>query len=130
MYERKVTIAAGKASDKYGRLNLIAIGLFFLIISLIIVGFSTSIAGLLIGSALYGVSTGIVSPALNAWTVDMSFPEHRGKAMATMYIALEAGIGLGALFAGWVYQDVIAKIPMVMFTSASMVFLALTYVWI
>ncbi|RYZ53359.1 MAG: M20/M25/M40 family metallo-hydrolase, partial [Sphingobacteriales bacterium] len=60
---------------------------------------------------MYGISTGIVSPALNAWTVDMSFPESRGKAMATMYIALEAGIGLGALFAGWVYQDVIAKIP-------------------
>lgn len=125
-----IRFGAGKASDKYGRLHLIIIGLFLLIISLVIVGFSTSIMGLLIGAAVYGVSTGIVSPALNAWTVDMSFPEHRGKAMATMYIALEAGIGLGALFAGWVYQDVIAKIPMLMYTSAAMVFLALGYVWI
>lgn len=125
-----IRFGAGKASDKYGRLYLIAIGLFFLIISLLIVGFSTSITGLLVGAAIYGISTGIVSPALNAWTVDMSFPDHRGKAMATMYIALEAGIGLGALFAGWVYQDVIAKIPMLMYGSAGMVFLALTYVWI
>lgn len=125
-----IRFGAGKASDKYGRLRLIAIGLFLLIISLVIVGFSTSIAGFLAGAALYGVSTGIVSPALNAWTVDMSFPEHRGKAMATMYIALEAGIGLGALFAGWVYQDVIAKIPMLMYASAIMVFLSLSYVWI
>jgi MFS family permease len=125
-----IRFGAGKASDKYGRLRLIAIGLFLLIISLVIVGFSTSIAGFLAGAALYGVSTGIVSPALNAWTVDMSFPEHRGKAMATMYIALEAGIGLGALFAGWVYQDVIAKIPMLMYGSAIMVFLSLSYVWI
>jgi len=125
-----IRFGAGKASDKYGRLYLIAIGLFFLIISLLIVGFSTSISGLLTGAAIYGISTGIVSPALNAWTVDMSFPDHRGKAMATMYIALEAGIGLGALFAGWVYQDVIAKIPMLMYGSAAMVFLALTYVWI
>jgi MFS family permease len=125
-----IRFGAGKASDKYGRLRLIAIGLFLLIISLVIVGFSTSIAGFLAGAALYGVSTGIVSPALNAWTVDMSFPEHRGKAMATMYIALEAGIGLGALFAGWVYQDVIAKIPMLMYGSAVMVFLSLSYVWI
>ena len=125
-----IRFGAGKASDKYGRLHLIIIGLFLFIISLVIVGFSTSIMGLLIGAAVYGVSTGIVSPALNAWTVDMSFPEHRGKAMATMYIALEAGIGLGALFAGWVYQDVIAKIPMLMYTSAAMVFLALGYVWI
>ena len=125
-----IRFGAGKASDKYGRLHLIVIGLFLLIISLVIVGFSTSITGLLIGAAVYGVSTGIVSPALNAWTVDMSFPEHRGKAMATMYIALEAGIGLGALFAGWMYQDVIAKIPMLMYASAAMVFLALSYVWI
>lgn len=125
-----IRFGAGKASDKYGRLRLIAIGLFLLIISLVIVGFSTSIAGFLAGAALYGVSTGIVPPALNAWTVDMSFPEHRGKAMATMYIALEAGIGLGALFAGWVYQDVIAKIPMLMYGSAVMVFLSLSYVWI
>jgi len=125
-----IRFGAGKASDKYGRLRLIGIGLFLLIISLVIVGFSTSIAGFLAGAALYGVSTGIVSPALNAWTVDMSFPEHRGKAMATMYIALEAGIGLGALFAGWVYQDVIAKIPMLMYASAIMVFLSLSYVWI
>jgi len=125
-----IRFGAGKASDKYGRLRLIAIGLFLLIISLVIVGFSTSIAGFLAGAALYGVSTGIVSPALNAWTVDMSFPEHSGKAMATMYIALEAGIGLGALFAGWVYQDVIAKIPMLMYASAIMVFLSLSYVWI
>jgi len=125
-----IRFGAGKASDKYGRLRLIGIGLFLLIISLVIVGVSTSIAGFLAGAALYGVSTGIVSPALNAWTVDMSFPEHRGKAMATMYIALEAGIGLGALFAGWVYQDVIAKIPMLMYASAIMVFLSLSYVWI
>lgn len=98
-----IRFGAGKASDKYGRLHLIGIGLFFLIISLVIVGFSTSVNGLILGAVVYGISTGIVSPALNAWTVDMSFPEHRGKAMATMYIALEAGIGLGALFAGWVY---------------------------
>ena len=124
-----IRFVAGKASDKYGRLHLIGLGLFFLIISLVIVGFSTSVAGLMFGATLFGISTGIVSPALNAWTVDMSFPEHRGKAMATMYIALEAGIGLGALFAGWIYQDEISKIPMVMYVSAGMVFLSMVYVF-
>lgn len=124
-----IRFGAGKASDKYGRLKPMGIGLAILIVSLVIIAFSNSIAGLLFGAALYGVATGIVSPALNAWTVDMSYPEHRGKAMATMYIALEAGIGLGALFAGWVYQDVIAKIPIIMYASAGMTFLALSYVW-
>lgn len=124
-----IRFVAGKASDKYGRLKLINIGLIFLIISLVVMAFSTSSAGLLLGSAIYGVATGIVSPALNAWTVDMSFPEHRGKAMATMYIALEAGIGLGALISGFMYQDELAKIPMLMYAVSGVTFLSLLYVW-
>lgn len=124
-----IRFVAGKASDKYGRLKLINIGLIFLIISLVVMAFSTTSAGLLLGSAIYGVATGIVSPALNAWTVDMSFPEHRGKAMATMYIALEAGIGLGALISGFIYQDELAKIPMLMYAVSGVTFLSLAYVW-
>lgn len=124
-----IRFGAGKASDKYGRLKLINIGLLFLIVSLVLTGFATSALGLLVGAAIYGVATGIVSPALNAWTVDMSFPEHRGKAMATMYIALEAGIGLGALFSGWIYQDEISKIPMLLYLSSAVAFLSLVYVW-
>lgn len=125
-----IRFGAGKASDKYGRLKPMGIGLAILIVSLGVIAFSQSVTGLLVGAALYGIATGIVSPALNAWTVDMSYPEHRGKAMATMYIALEAGIGLGALFAGWIYQDVIAKIPLIMYLSGGMTFLALVYVWV
>lgn len=124
-----IRFIAGKASDKYGRLKLINIGLIFLIISLVVMAYSTSSAGLLLGSAIYGVATGIVSPALNAWTVDMSFPEHRGKAMATMYIALEAGIGLGALISGFIYQDELAKIPMLMYAVSGVTFFSLAYVW-
>lgn len=125
-----IRFGAGKASDKYGRLKPMGIGLAILIVSLGVIAFSQSVTGLLVGAALYGIATGIVSPALNAWTVDMSYPEHRGKAMATMYIALEAGIGLGALFAGWIYQDVIGKIPLIMYLSGGMTFLALVYVWV
>jgi len=124
-----IRFVAGKASDKYGRLRPIKFGLIFLIASLVIMAFSTSSAGLLLGSAIYGIATGIISPALNAWTVDMSFPEHRGKAMATMYIALEAGIGLGALISGWIYQDELAKIPMLMYAVSGVTFLSLVYVW-
>jgi predicted MFS family arabinose efflux permease len=57
----------------------------------------------------------------------MSHPEYRGKAMATMYIALEAGIGIGALFSGWYYQDVIARIPLIMYVSAGITVIALAY---
>jgi predicted MFS family arabinose efflux permease len=72
---------------------------------------------------------GILSPALNAWTIDLSKPKHRGRAMATMYIALEAGIGLGALGSGFFYQDNIAYIPPIFYTIAGLNILALVYLY-
>jgi MFS family permease len=118
---------AGKTSDKYGRIHVIKAGLVVLVVSMMIIGYADTVAGLMFGSIVYGIATGILSPALNAWTVDMSHPDHRGKGIATMYIAVEAGIGLGALFSGWYYQDVISRIPMMMYASAGVAFIALAY---
>jgi MFS family permease len=122
-----VRFGAGRASDLYGRTRVITIGLAILALSLFILGYADSPAGLMSAAGVYGIAVGVLSPALNAWTVDMSHPEHRGKAMATMYIALEAGIGLGALFAGWYYADVILRFPPVMYFSGGIVMLALLY---
>lgn len=122
-----IRFLAGKASDRYGRIEVIKTGLGLLVLSLLIVAYADTFSGLMLGAASYGVATGILSPALNAWTVDMSLPDSRGKAMATMYIALEAGIGLGALCAGWYYQDVIKHIPLIMYTSAGITVIALSY---
>ncbi|MES2826957.1 MAG: MFS transporter [Bacteroidota bacterium] len=122
-----IRFVAGKISDKHGRLNVAIAGLVLLCISLVIIGYSTSQAGLFTGATVYGIATGILSPALNAWTIDLSDPEHRGKAVATMYIALEIGIGMGALVAGWFYQDVLAMIPTVFYGTAMVAFAALLY---
>lgn len=122
-----IRFVAGKVSDKYGRISVINTGLVLLIIALFIIGFADTTVGLMIGGVVYGVATGILSPALNAWTVDMSLPDHRGKAMATMYISLEAGIGLGALISGWFYQDVIGMVPRIMYASGVVAAMALIY---
>ncbi|QXV64317.1 MFS transporter [Mucilaginibacter sp. 21P] len=122
-----IRFVAGKVSDKYGRISVINTGLVLLVISLSIIGFAKTVTGLMLGGVVYGVATGILSPALNAWTVDMSLPDHRGKAMATMYISLEAGIGLGALISGWFYQDVISMVPAIMYASGIVATIALIY---
>lgn len=125
-----IRFISGKTSDKYGRVKVIQLGLFILIFSLLLMGFFQSAMGLLVGSFIYGIATGILSPATNAWTVDLSHPDHRGKAMATMYIALEAGIGVGALLAGLFYQDRTSVIPTVIYGSAIMAFVALLYLFL
>jgi len=122
-----VRFFAGKVSDRYGRVLIINIGLVILFISLIIIAFFQTINGLYLGAFVYGISLGVLSPALNAWTIDFSAPDQRGKAVSTMYIALEAGIGGGAFAAGWYYKDHIDHIPTIMYISSAIIILSLVY---
>ncbi|MFV0175925.1 MFS transporter [Empedobacter falsenii] len=122
-----VRFFAGKISDQKGRVLVIKLGLVLLIIALVLLASIDAKIGLILGGLMYGISTGILSPALNAWTIDFSKPDERGKAMATMYIALEAGIGFGALCAGWYFQDYLDRIPMVIYVSAFICLLGTIY---
>jgi MFS family permease len=120
---------AGKTSDKYGRVIVIKASLVAVIISMLLLGLSDSVTSLLLASAIYGVGTGVFSPANNAWTVDLSHPDHRGKAISTMYIALEVGIGGGALLAGWLFNDVISRVPVLFYLSGGTALIALIYLF-
>ena len=122
-----IRFVAGKFSDNYGRVIVLKAALLLLTFSLILVGTANSTMSLLVASVVYGIATGILSPANNAWTIDLSLPEHRGKAVATMYIALEAGIGLGAFLAGTTFQDRIETIPAILYTSSGVAFTAFLY---
>jgi MFS family permease len=122
-----IRFVAGKASDKYGRVLIIKISLVLLASALFMIGLANSSVVLMGASVLYGIATGMLSPAANAWTIDLSNPQHRGKAMATMYIALEAGIGFGALLAGWLFVDDISAIPLTFFICTGITLFALVY---
>jgi len=122
-----IRFVAGKASDQYGRTVILKVSLVMLSVSLAWIGLATSSFSLMSASALYGVSTGMLSPTASAWTIDLSDPQHRGKAVATMYIALEAGIGFGALLAGWLFIDDISTIPITFFICTGITLLALVY---
>jgi MFS family permease len=122
-----IRFVAGKASDKYGRVLIIKISLVLLASALFMIGLANSSVVLMGASVLYGIATGMLSPAANAWTIDLSDPQHRGKAMATMYIALEAGIGFGALLAGWLFVDDISAIPLTFFICTGITLFALVY---
>lgn len=123
-----VRFLAGRVSDTHGRLIVVKAGLILLLLAMITLGFGKNLAWLLIGATIYGVATGIVSPALNAWTIDLSNPQYRGKALATMYIALEAGIGMGALFSGWIYYDTIERIPYILQGTGMGIVIAFIYI--
>ncbi|RZK29016.1 MAG: hypothetical protein EOO57_20120, partial [Hymenobacter sp.] len=51
----------------------------------------------------------------------------RGRGVATMYIALEVGIGIGALLAGWIFNNQAPRLPWVHALSLASVLAALAY---
>jgi MFS family permease len=122
-----IRFVAGKASDQYGRMIILKISLGLLAVAVFWIGFAHNAFSLMAASALYGIATGMLSPTATAWTIDLSNPDHRGKAMATMYIALEAGIGIGALLAGWIFISDFSMIPRIFYCCTGITILALFY---
>jgi MFS family permease len=120
-------LVAGKASDKYGRLPIIKLAGLMMIGSLLFMGNATTPTTLLVASGLIGFSAGTLSPALFAWTIDRSGAANRGRAMATVYIGLEIGIGLGALVSAAIYDNTPANYDNAFYTTAFLTLLALVY---
>lgn len=122
-----VRFFAGKVSDRIGRVPVLKIGAAVLVISMLLIGFAENILMFLTGGVLFGLSTGVSSPTVFAWTVDLSHEEHRGKGLATMYISLEAGIGFGAIISGWIYGSNPANFHYAFGMAAFLAAGALTY---
>ncbi|WP_343700552.1 MFS transporter [Chitinophaga sp.] len=124
-----IRLLTSKASDRYGRVPMLKIASALMAVSMLIIGISTSPQMLLAGALVYGVSLGINSPAVTAWTIDLGLPEHRGRALGSMYIALEAGIGLGAFFSAQWYGNRPEHFARVFYIMAVITLLATVYLF-
>lgn len=123
-------ILAGKISDKKGRIPTLIVGIVVLMFSLVSTSLTTSAVAFVIGGILFGFAWGIISPSYQAWTVDLAKPENRGRAVATMYIALEAGIGSGAVLPMFLYNNQPEKLPLAFYMGIGIAFLGLVYLWL
>lgn len=122
-----IRLLAGRASDRYGRVPVLIISSAILAASMALLALARSAEVFLAAAVLFGIGAGLNSPTLYAWTIDLSSEERRGRGVATMYIALEAGIGLGALLAGWIYNNVAGHLSYVHALSALLATVALVY---
>ncbi|MFC5413042.1 MFS transporter [Larkinella bovis] len=100
-----IRFLAGKISDQYGRRPILCVASLILTAAMLLLAFSTSPFSFLLAGVVFGISMGMYSPTAQAWTVDLSHAGNRGRALATMYIALEAGIGLGAYLSAFLYGN-------------------------
>lgn len=99
-----VRLLAGRASDLYGRRKVLVVSVGLLIIAMIIISQGQTPRDLIIGISLYGLSHGMTSPTLLAWATDLSDPEHKGRGVASLYIFMELGIGVGAFVSGILFN--------------------------
>jgi MFS family permease len=122
-----IRLLAGKASDRYGRVAVLRISVPLMIIAMITLGLATNIVMLIVGSILYGLAQGSTSPTLLAWATDLCDEQHRGRGIASFYIFMELGIGLGALISSFVYGNDPTHFLMAFAVCAGLCGVALAY---
>lgn len=124
-----VRLVAGRASDIYGRIPVLKVSMILMTIGMMWIAFADTKTLLIIGAFIYGLAQGASSPTLIAWTTDLSDPEHKGRGIASVYIFMEFGIGMGALLSGWIFANDPSRIFTTFTVSAALSALAFVYLW-
>jgi len=120
-------LVAGRVSDRMGRVVVIKFAVIAIALALVFHMWVVNPTTLLIAAGLLGFSIGIASPAVFAWAIDLSPENHLGRSMATVYIALEIGIGGGALLSAWIYDNDATNFPKAFLVAGLIVLLAGVY---
>ncbi|MEC8759589.1 MAG: MFS transporter [Bacteroidota bacterium] len=102
---------AGRMSDRHGRIPVLLAGTALMTVGMVVLGSAETKGMATLGALLYGASIGINMPTIFAWTTDLAQPGKIALALGTMLMALEVGIGAGALYSGMRFQGVIGRIP-------------------
>ena len=94
---------------------------------MLILGLASELWILWAGGILFGMAYGMNSPALFAWVTDLSDDSNRGRAFGSLYIAMELGIGLGAIISGFTFSNNPENFLLAFGTATALALLALSY---
>jgi MFS family permease len=100
-----IRLLGGKASDKWGRQPVLRVSSLVIACAMLVIAFADSRLQLLAGVAMYGLGQGATSPTLLAWATDLSDTKFKGRGIASLYIFMEFGIGVGAFLSGFIYGN-------------------------
>ena len=102
---------AGRMSDRHGRIPVLLAGTALMTVGMVTLGSAETKGMATVGALLYGASIGINMPTVFAWTTDLAQPGKVALALGTMLMALEVGIGAGAVYSGMRFEGMIERIP-------------------
>jgi len=122
-----VRIVGGTASDRFGRVPVLRVATLAIVVAMIIIGFAKDQFQLIAGIILYGLGHGTASPTLLAWATDLSDPQYKGRGVASLYIFMEFGIGMGAFISAWVFANDTANFLMTFSLCCFLAVIAFVY---
>jgi len=120
-------LVAGKVSDNFGRVPVLYVSGFLAALSLGALGLATTPNMLYWTIGFVGFSIGVGGPTVFAWAIDLGSEKERGQVMGTIYISLEAAIGIGAVVSAWVYSNNHENFSTAFFVTACVTFLTVPY---
>ena len=125
-----IRLFASGLSDKIGRRKTLIFGLSLMSLSMTLVGLSNEWKLYTFAAIMFGVSTGISSPTLMAWTADLSHKNRRGVGAGTLFIALEFGIMFGSSSTMFTYDNTTESIPYAFCTGIILAIIGVSYlIW-
>lgn len=122
-------LVAGRVSDIFGRVPVIRVACALTGFGLLLLGYGDGKWGLFGGAAIFGFTTGVGGPAIMAWVIDRADDAGRGRAFGTLFIALEAAIGTGALLSAYIYANDYSRLPLTYTVFAGISFMSVVYMW-
>lgn len=100
-----VATPAGALSDRIDRRKILAGGLLVLIGADLVLGFSASVAGAMVGAALWGMHMGLTQGLFAALVADHAPPELRGTAFGVYNLVTGAALLAASSLAGVLWQE-------------------------
>lgn len=110
-----IRVSSGKASDIYGREKVILPSLFIVIISMVLLAFSTTLLMFILVAVIWGIGMALLYPTLVAYAIDRA-GSSRGPAIGTFTAIADLGAGLGSVIMGIILE--LTSYPIMFFCLA------------
>lgn len=122
-----VRLIGGKASDRWGRKPVLFAAVSSIAVAMFIIALAETQFQLIVGVVVYGFAQGTASPTLLAWATDLSDERYKGRGISSLYIFMELGIGLGAVFSVVIYANDAANFFLTFISCMALAVLGVMY---
>lgn len=94
----------GGLADRYGRKKIVLLSALIIALNLILISQLKSAPVLWLAGFIGGFGQGLIFPALSTYLIDFLGHQNKGQAISLYNSLFDAGMGLGSMFYGWVYE--------------------------